>query len=151
MAKKIDTKELLNTHFTEEHETRRDPVPQGDYPGEVMTVDIVDREDKDGNTMFMLNFSARLEDDDLHEQFGQYPLCSGTIFLDLDEDGNFEYGPNKNVKLGQWREALGINSPEYSVADAIGRRAIFGVKHRQDKEDSSITYDQINTYAPEED
>jgi len=97
----------------------------------------------------VLNYGVVLEDDELREQFGgNDPMVNGSIFLDLDDDGKLAYGPNLNIQLGQWREALGINEAGYSLEDAKERRALFTIKHRQDKEDPEIVYDQVSKVAP---
>jgi len=69
--------------------------------------------------------------------------------LDLDANGKFDFGPNKNVKLGQLRAALGQNTPGWVPAQLIGAGPFIGkVTHRADKNDPSKKYAEISKFAP---
>ena len=51
------------------------------------------------------------------------------IMLDVTSDGRLETGKGKNVRLGKFKKALGINDENSPLTDAIQRRAILQVKH----------------------
>jgi hypothetical protein len=53
------------------------------------------------------------------------------IFLDLTPSGGLDLGEGKNVKLGQAREACGINDPNraFALGDFVGKVARVKVEH----------------------
>lgn len=53
------------------------------------------------------------------------------IMLDVTADGKLDMGRGKNVRLGKFKKALGINDANSPLSDAIQRRAILNVKHGQ--------------------
>lgn len=70
------------------------------------------------------------------------------ISLDLTPTGQFDNGPNKNVLLGQLREALGQNVPGWTPAALKGAGPVVGkVTHRSDKNDPNRKYAEIKKFA----
>jgi hypothetical protein len=60
-------------------------------------------------------------------------LVSDTVFLDLDPLGKLEVGAGKNVDLGRWFDATGINSlPNKSPGMLEGRSVKVKIRHASD-------------------
>jgi hypothetical protein len=56
------------------------------------------------------------------------------INLDFDDTGKLVNGPNRNVALGQLREALGQNKPGWTPQQLLGAGPFIGrVKHTSSK------------------
>jgi hypothetical protein len=71
------------------------------------------------------------------------------LTLDLDSNGKMDGGPNKNVKLGQLRAALGQNTPGWTPSQFQGAGPFVGkVTHRSDKNDPTKKYAEISRFAP---
>lgn len=68
--------------------------------------------------------------------------------LDVTPTGTLDFGPNKNVKLGQLREALGQNVPGWTPAALRGAGPFIGkVTHRADKNDPTKKYAEVSKIA----
>ena len=71
------------------------------------------------------------------------------IGLDLTPQGAFDFGVNKNVKLGQLRAAVKQNVPGWTSAQLVGAGPFVGkVRHRADKNDPTKKYPEIAQFAP---
>lgn len=71
------------------------------------------------------------------------------IMIDLNAQGQFDFGPNKNVKLGQLRAALKQNVPGWTPRSLVGAGPFVGkVTHRADKKNPEIKYAEITRFAP---
>ena len=52
------------------------------------------------------------------------------VFLDVDQDTKgLAFGVNKNIRLGQLFEAVGLHGEEAAIADIEGKVAIANFKH----------------------
>ena len=61
-------------------------------------------------TFVRINIPCRIENDGLKTQLGRNKVLVFHEFLvDIDENGNLDFGPQKNVKLNQMRDAVGQN------------------------------------------
>lgn len=70
------------------------------------------------------------------------------VSLDLDSNGQLDVGPNKNVLLGQLRDALGQNTPGWTFGQLKGAGPVVGkVSHRADKNDPSKKYVEVKKFA----
>ena len=68
--------------------------------------------------------------------------------LDLDENGKIATGPNKNVGLGQLRDALGQNKPGWMATSLLGAGTFIGkVSHTADKTNPSKKYADVTRVA----
>ena len=64
--------------------------------------------------------------------------------LDFDAVGNLETGPNKNVSLGQLRDALSQNQPGWTPARLLGAGPFIGkVKNTTDPKDPNRKYADV--------
>lgn len=75
-----------------------------------------------------------------------------TINLDLDEDGDLVWGKNKNIALGQLRNAVGQNAKgPWSPSQLRGSKPFVGrVEHRRGKrkDGSEFVIAEVTTVAP---
>lgn len=70
------------------------------------------------------------------------------LTLDLDNNGQLDTGPNKNIVLGQLREALGQNTPGWTFNQLKGAGPVIGkVSHRADKNDPQKKYAEVKKFA----
>lgn len=102
---------FLSQEVTGANETKFTPPPEGDYKSFID--DIASGGDYEGQPI--INVTHKLLDDTgkLAELMGlAEPTIRDSIFLDIDNSGQLAFGPNKNVKLGKYREAAGQNDPK---------------------------------------
>lgn len=79
----------------------------------------IEFERKDGTKGVMNKFNPPfvLQDDALKTLLNRDKvICRAQIILDFDDAGLLDTGVNKNVKLGQLREALNQNAPPWSFS-----------------------------------
>jgi hypothetical protein len=72
------------------------------------------------------------------------------IFVELEADGSIAGGPNKNVKLGKVREAVGQNKAgkPWAPRQLIGAGpCIIRVTQRPDKDDPEVIYNDVGRVA----
>jgi hypothetical protein len=107
--------------------------PAGEYPSMIDDFDSsafeqIDFEYKKGaragepGTMTKFNCPFVINDDRAKQELGRDKvIVYATLLLDIDENGGIATGQNKNVKLGQIREAVGQNQAgSWSVAQLRG-------------------------------
>jgi hypothetical protein len=139
----FDTNTFLQTTFTEENSTRREPIPVGEYQASVENV----KPDVTQNGAALLRVTWKLQDFTHDEINGR--LVDQTIWLDLTPGGALDMAKGKNTGLGRLREACGQNQPgkPWQPGMLLGAQATVSVTHRADKEDPAIIYDQIKSVA----
>ena len=136
IASSFDPAALLNAALkTEEIATEFVPIPEGDHPIQFKTPKIESGE-KNGKVWARLECPVTITDPqvalDMGIEGGAELGGIYTMFLDIDQDTKqLAFGVNKNVKLGQLFEALGMHGEEASIADIEGRNAIANYKHRK--------------------
>lgn len=124
----FDPEAFLSTTTEEANETQFQPIPEGEYNAVIMKLDA--RTPK-GNSI--LDVTWEIDDEGVRASTGMdSPRVRQSIFLDINEQGGLESGPNKNVQLGKLREALGQNNPGRPWAPSMmeGQVARISVKHR---------------------
>lgn len=93
-------------------ETEWTPIPEGDYIAFIEDIKFNQFEGRDGRNYFVLNVTYNIQDENLQKELGLDSVrVRDSIFLDVNEDGSLAVGPNKNVRLGQLRAAVGQNKP----------------------------------------
>ena len=73
-----------------------------------------------------------------------------TFWLDLTADGRLDTGPDRNVRLGQLRNALNQNSPSVPWSPSMLRNmgpVRISIKTTSDKNDPDRKYTNITKYA----
>jgi len=146
----FDADTFLSTTVEGEMETHFTPVDEGEYTA--MIEDIAARE-VTGNqgTTPVLDVMYNVLDEEVKEKMGMDKvIVRQSIFLDVEEDGRLALGqPNKNIKLGKLRDALGQNgSGPWSFHDLKGAGPlVIKVSQRADKNDPSIVYNDVQRTA----
>ena len=94
------------------------PVPPGEYIAFIQDMDYRTFQNDDGSEAVYMTVIFRIDDEELAQKLGvEEPRVRASFRLDLAEDGvTLLSGPNKNVRLGKLRDALGQNEPGWSPA-----------------------------------
>jgi len=106
----FDKDTFLNTSVSGALDSEYTPIPEDDYKAFIDTLDMGEYKDPErGNVPVLIITYALIEVDHLKEELGIVkPTVQDRLFLDV-ENGALSFGPNKNVKLGQVREAVNQN------------------------------------------
>lgn len=126
---------ILNAETTEVN-TRRPPLPPGDYVAIIQTPKIRPWKKPDTEeTVYFLSIPMKIQVPAELQAEGQPAEVTVTqdIGLDLTENGTLDNSVGKNMGQRRYREALGMNVPgeSFSWAKAVGQ--LIGVKlgHRE--------------------
>lgn len=146
----FDADSFLHAQVTDANDTKRTPVPVGEYLGVVSDVKIRPWQSKTDSTKagLALDVTWELDDANLKASLGRdkITLRQG-IMLDLTEQGGLDMGKGKNINLGRLRTACQLNQPGQPFAFSMlpGRLAKVSVSHRVDGDD---VYDEVKSVAP---
>ena len=158
----FDAELFLNEEYNEANETERVLMPQGWLPAcRIVDLDIIrprllrDNEGKDFWTSPQLHPTFVIDDEGTRELLntreGVELKFRPRIFLDLAPDtGGLDFGANRNLILGQLREAMGQNVPgqPWSVANLRdGPPVNILVKHRAMKNNPDIIMEEVSRFA----
>ena len=96
-----------------------------------------------------LELRCMVLDEEVKKKLGRESVqVRSRINLDFAPDGTLDTGPNKNVSLGQLREALGQNSPGWNPKQLLGAGPFIGrVRHTANKENPEIKYADVSRFA----
>lgn len=134
---------FLSTTTTDSNATRYEPIPEGEYKA---MIEKVDGRDAKGARILDITYLI-LEQEQLAERLGLRNLVvRQSIFLDVNDDGLLDSGPNKNVKLGKLRDAVGQNKkgqPWSPLMLAGAGPVLIQVSVRPDKEDPEVLYNDV--------
>jgi hypothetical protein len=119
------------------------PIPEGEYRGVITKTDVAAGESARGP---WARYDVTVEVTDPQTQ--ELRSVRGGLMLDLNESGGLATGPNKNIKLGQLRTAIGLNTPgkPFNWSDPIGKSVVILVSHRADKEDVTKVYEDVKAF-----
>lgn len=138
----FNSEEFLDVEVQGQMETAYTPIPEGEYPAFIK-----DLKSRDVNDQKVIDIVWQITDEQVAAELSiDEPTVRQTIFLDLEESGALQFGPNKNVQLGRLREALGQNNPNepWSFRRLVGAGpCILKVGHRVDKNDPSKVYNDV--------
>lgn len=140
----FDPENFLQTETQETGETSYTPIPEDEYTAVIK--DLKSNVTPNGNAV--LNVVWLVDDQAAKEFTGMdEPTVRQSVWLDIDANGNLEFGPNKNIDLNRLRDALGQNdgSP-WKPADMLGQVARIYVKHSapNDKGDVYANVSQVS-------
>jgi hypothetical protein len=142
MSKRLfDPVAFLNESLAE-NATAALPLPEGEPIAQVTKLDFASGE-KNGNEWNRLDIRLEISDADF---LGDYPTSNGSvsrtlgIMLDM-ENGSIATGPNRNVRLGKFREACGVNGKP--LAALVGQMVRLAIKQKPGFKDPSTTVDEI--------
>lgn len=104
----FDPDVFLAGEISGSNEVNYTPVPIAEYQAFIGDVGMDSYNDQP-----ILVVTYDLLDDALKAQLGMEKVTvQDRLFLDMDDNGQIAFGPNKNVKLGRTREAVGQNDPK---------------------------------------
>lgn len=152
----FDADAFMNSTYDEPMATSMQGMPDGEYTAMVGDFDssaLKTVNTKNGERK-VLEIPFLLQDNDgsLQAKLGprdQY-LHRESYWLDFDESGRLSSGPDKNVRLGQLRAALGQNEAGKPWAPAMMRNMgplRIAIKTTSDKNDPDKKYTNISKYA----
>ena len=138
----FDPNVFAETAVEGEMSTRFEPVEEGDYEAFIEKFEV--REVNNGGVVLDVHWSITDEELKSKMNLENITIRQG-IFLDI-EDGKLVIGPNKNIKLGRLREALGQNKSgkPWSFNDLTGAGpCTIHVTQRPDKNDPTVIYNDV--------
>lgn len=104
----FDKDTFLNQEVKGSSEVKYTPVPIAEYQGFIDELEMDSYEDTP-----ILIVTWALLDEALKKSLGlEKPTVQDRIFLDVEKNGALSFGPNKNIRLGRIREAVGQNDPK---------------------------------------
>ena len=139
----FDPESFLDLEIEGANDTRLIPIPVGEYIATVEKGDKVrEIKSKDGtDTFYSLPIVWRIDDPSVLEATQRDKVTiRADIFLDILPSGALDMGKGKNVQLGKYREALGLNDPTrpFSMRMFINRAAKIKVGQRAHKETGEL-------------
>lgn len=140
MAGTFDPAVFLNATITEALDTRIVPIPAGDFTAIAGDVKVEEWQGvKDpSKSGLKVNIMWQIDDPGVKQITGRdNPMVRQEIMLDLTENKTLATGKGMNVRLGQLREALGLNTPgqPFSFSMISGRPAKVKIKQRPHPDD----------------
>lgn len=126
---------FLFTETTSSFETEVVPVPVGEWSAIIKS--IKPRALSDGRGVLDVYWIV-LDEEVKAELDMAEPMVRQSIWLDLDDNGNLADGKNKNVQLGQLRDAVSQNrkGQPWAPGMLINQMAKVKVSHSIDKRDN---------------
>lgn len=154
-ASPFDADAFMNTTYDQAMDTQMSNMPDGEYTamiGDFNSSALKTINTKNGARQVLEIPFVLTDDGSLSSKLGpreQY-VHRETYWLDFDANGNLAFGPDKNLRLGQLRAAIGQN--EKGVPWAPGMMRNMGplkiaIKTTSDKNDPDKKYTNISKYA----
>lgn len=146
MSRLFDKTSLLNDDLAE-NATRRDPLPEGETIAQVTKLDIASGS-KDGKAWNRLDVTLEITDPDyLARMEGERDKAVTNLGIMLDMNGTqIATGPDRNVRLGRFRAACGVNGKPLSAL--IGQFVRITIQHKPHPTEEGVTLDNITAFAP---
>jgi len=155
----FDVDAFMNATVDAPMATNMAGVPEGEYTAMVgdfdssafRTVTTTDRATGATRDRPVLEVPFVIQDADLKAKLGRESVSHReTFWLDMTPDGRLDTGPDKNIRLGQLRNALGQNTPGSPWAPSMLRNmgpVKIVIKTTSDKRDPEKKYTNITRYA----
>jgi hypothetical protein len=161
----FDPESFMNQTLDQPLETERKLVPPGEYRMRVGDFDsnafetfdfTYKKGPKAGEAGSMHKFTCPvvIDDDRVRQAMStDEPKVYVQCTLDVDETGQLQWGPNRNVDLGKLRHAVGQNvaGQPWSIANLRGAGPFMGkVEHREGKrkDGSPFKVAEVTRFAP---
>lgn len=157
----FDKDAFLTQSMSSAMDTKFTPIPQGEYK-KICFINDVKLEtvkNSDGGEDPQLHLEIIFNDDNLKKQLAmaESPTIVDRLFIDFDKEAwkqgklIFLTGPNKNIKLGMYRDAAGQNDPKKPWAPimlkGVGPLGAVKVGHRFNKTTGEGPYGNIDKVA----
>lgn len=131
----FDPESFLDSTLPNPLDTRRTPVPVGTYSAFVEDVvldhGIIKSGERAGQPWARLTFKWNIDDAALRDKLQRTKvMVSEGLMLDLDEAGDLDTRPGRNVRLGKRFEVFGLNQKGTSPRAFIGQFGKIRVEHR---------------------
>lgn len=137
----FDPDQFMQTETNDVNETTYTPIPEDEYQGVIKALE----SNITSGGSAVLNITWIIDDEEVRNFTGMpEPTCRQSVWLDVNDNGALETGPNKNIGLGRLRDALGQNdgSP-WSPNMMNGQVARVMVKQTPNKDDPTIIYSNV--------
>lgn len=135
----FDASSFLETVFTDPSITEKLLCPEGEYPSQIEKLDARPWTGKEDSTKrgVALDIFWKVEDEGAKAYCKRDTvLVKQSIMFSLTADGLIDMEKAKNdVQFGKLRDALGLNSGEFSPSMLPGKMARIRVKHRSSTKD----------------
>jgi len=132
----FDKSQFLNMAVTGSNATEFVPVPVGEYPMTVESVDVSTGTSDAGQNWARLDVIAVVQDEEVKKFMSRDKVTvRGGFMLDVvEQDGNatLDMGKGRNVRLGRLREAVGLNDEkqDFMFTMLVGQSCKGKVTHR---------------------
>lgn len=134
--------------------TAYEVIPEGEYQMildsdpkmlEVRKVEGVSSKSGDPYLFYQIELSCLVLDEKVKAKLGRDKVTARMrINLDLDDNGKLNAGPNKNVALGQLREALGQNKTGWTPQQLLGAGPFIGrIKHQASRTNPEVKFAEV--------
>lgn len=145
----FDPNSFINEAVNSELDTKTIPCPEGEWQLKVSKIAVRSWAKKDDPTIngIALDITCEVVDQEALNEAGTNRLIvMGGVPLEIAEDGkSLAEGKGKNVALGRFREATGINKPGIPNSAAIG--CIFLGKVTHDTMDDGTIIAKVKRFA----
>jgi hypothetical protein len=147
----FDTEEFLSTSVATAFDTRRKPLPEGEYTGVIDSVEvrkvIYRKGENAGSEGKGLDVFVTI--DNVQDKIGQPSVkLRYSFLLDLTPSGGLDTSKHRNLRLGRLREAVEQNTDKpWNLGMLVGQPLQVRVKHRPDTNDPEVIYDEIASVA----
>lgn len=150
----FDPQAFMNTP-AEPLATAYEVIPEGEYPMmldadpkmlEVRKVEGVSQKTGEPYLFYQLELACLVLDDKVKAKLGRDKVTARMrINLDFDDNGKLVTGPNKNVMLGQLRDALKQNTPGWTPQALLGAGPFMGrIKHVTSKTNPEQKFAEVS-------
>ena len=144
----FDPDTFMHQEVETQMETIFTPVNEGEYNAYIDTLEASTVNTQDRGTVPVLYVTYAITDDEVKEELEmEKPTVRQMLWLDFDEQtGGLASGKNKNIKLGNIREAVGqnIDGQPWSPTQLIGAGpVVIKVGHRFNKETGEGPYADV--------
>lgn len=150
MAQFFNPEQFMEAAIQGANDTKITPCPVGEWHGQVEKVEAkaqpINNGERAGEVLAKFLVYWEIMDEEPRRQTGREKVrVRQEILLDLTDEGMIDMGKGKNVRLGKFREAVGLNDPNvaFNPMQSVGRTGVVVVGHRPDPKDSTIVYDEV--------
>lgn len=153
----FDQNSFLSMTFNDALDSKRTPIPVGEYTGQIGTGDkdlaITQDVSKDGKPWARVDVNITVADPSgsIQALTGRNPVVTRMgIMLDLDVSGKFDTSAGKNIRIGKLFTACGWQTndkgqlaPGWSFGWLKGKALKVSIGHTPNPNDASTPYEEV--------